>query len=217
MGVRLPCPLTRPTLLDESYSKCGGCGAGQMELTFGSPALEGGTLQAGRDHLGRQPPAWRMGPQRAWAQTHPHSTLQPPDGQGPLLPGSWCPHLTKEAGPDSAPSWCCQSETLELAGLGEVANITEAADDGQATQADPGGRRSPPSPRRREEPTTQGTGSEAEWGRYLRILANGPGPGIPAPPFLQLLQEGEALGGRGRKGKQRGRPAAASFCLCQTL
>lgn len=49
---------------------------------------------------------------------------------------------------------------------------------------------------------SQGTGSGAERGRYLRTLAKGPGSGIPAPPFLLLLlQEGEALGGRGRKGK----------------
>ncbi|KAB1264500.1 hypothetical protein Cadr_000020259 [Camelus dromedarius] len=44
------------------------------------------------------------------------------------------------------------------------------------------------------------------WGRMGRVPENsgqGPSPDIPAPPFLLLLlQEGEALGGRGRKGKQ---------------
>lgn len=42
-----------------------------------------------------------------------------------------------------------------------------------------------------------------QWDGCLRTLAKGPGPGIPAPPFLlPRLQEGEALGGTGRKGKQ---------------
>lgn len=40
------------------------------------------------------------------------------------------------------------------------------------------------------------------WSRVGRVLQNS-GPGIPAPPFLLLLLwEGEASGGRGRKGKQ---------------
>lgn len=44
--------------------------------------------------------------------------------------------------------------------------------------------------------------SGTEWGGDLRTLAKGPGPDIPAPPFLLLLPwEGEALGRRDRKGK----------------
>lgn len=48
---------------------------------------------------------------------------------------------------------------------------------------------------------SQDIGSGAEWGGCLRTAAKGHGLDIPAPPFLLLLQEGEALAGRGRKGK----------------
>lgn len=72
-----------------------------------------------------------------------------------------------------------------------------AAGDGQA---DSRGKESHPSPSSHKEPTTPRTLVLGRAGRVPQNVAQG--PGIPAPPFLLLLQEGEALGGGGRKGKQ---------------